>query len=135
MSLPSTTIHGGWSLVSFDAVDDAGARRQPLGARPRGLILYTADGWMSAQLAPDPTERAAEIGGYIAYGGRFHLDDERGVVRHEVTMSTMPELLAQPQLRRYRIDGDQLTLSTSTTDGTGTTHSTLIWQRAATAGR
>ncbi|MCV7274568.1 lipocalin-like domain-containing protein [Mycolicibacter arupensis] len=43
---------GGWELSSFDSVDiDTGAVSHPLGTAPRGLILYTADGYMSAQLA------------------------------------------------------------------------------------
>ena len=125
---------GGWTLLSFKASDDSGALRQPLGSHPSGLILYTADGWMSAQLAA--SDQTAEIPDYIAYGGRFHVDEDTATVRHDVVMSTMPELLAQPQFRRFRVDGAVLTLSTSTTDGDGSvTDSTLIWQRAATEGR
>ncbi|BBZ31659.1 lipocalin-like domain-containing protein [Mycolicibacterium confluentis] len=118
---------GGWALESFHATDDGGTR-EPLGRRPRGLILYTADGCMSAQLAPGDGE--SDIGQYIAYGGRFHVDEAAGTVRHDVVMSTMPELLLSPQVRHARIDGDTLTLSASMTDQTGnTTHSTLIWRR------
>lgn len=45
-------VLGGWELVSFVS-RDAGADddRHPLGRAPLGLILYTADGYMSAQLA------------------------------------------------------------------------------------
>jgi hypothetical protein len=44
----------------------------------------------------------------------------------------MPELLAQPQFRHARVDGDLLTLSARRTDDTGvTTHSTLVWRRAS----
>ena len=45
-------------------------------------------------------------------------------------ISTLPELLTQPQIRHAQIDGDRLTLSASatSTDGT-TTHSTLVWRR------
>jgi hypothetical protein len=34
------------------------------------MILYTDDGHMSAQLAD------ADMGGYIAYGGRFDVDED-----------------------------------------------------------
>ena len=85
-------ILGAWQLASFEARDVAtGIVRHPLGAEPSGLILYTDDGYMSAQLATTPS--GAD---YIAYGGRFHLDEQTSVVHHEVTMSMMPELLAAP---------------------------------------
>ena len=45
-------VLGAWHLVSFLARDAAtGEERHPLGTAPRGLILYTADGFISAQLA------------------------------------------------------------------------------------
>ena len=81
------------------------------------MILYTDDGYMSAQLATTPS--GAD---YIAYGGRFHLDEQTSVVHHEVTMSMMPELLAAPQYRNARVDADLLTLSASITDDDGVTH-------------
>jgi hypothetical protein len=80
---------GAWELVSFVAVDGVtGAERHPLGTSPRGLILYTADGFMSAQLA------RTDFDEYVAYGGRFTVDEQTSTVHHDVTMSMMPELLA-----------------------------------------
>ncbi len=125
-------ILGAWQLTSFEARDLAtGVVRCPLGEKPSGLILYTADGYMSAQLATTPC--GAD---YIAYGGRFHLDEQTSVVHHDVTMSMMPELLAAPQYRDARVDGDLLTLSATMTDGDGVTlDSTLVWRRAPQNGR
>jgi hypothetical protein len=112
-------------LVSFTAHDvGAGVDRHPLGSAPRGLITYTADGHMSAQLAD------ADMGDYVAYGGRFDVDERTATLHHDVTMSTMPELLAQPQFRQASVDGDLLTLSATTTDEAGaTTLATLVWRR------
>ena len=121
-------VLGAWELVSFVARDaTTGEDRQPLGTTPRGLILYTADGHMSAQLAePD-------MSGYVGYGGRFSVDEATSTLHHDVTMSMMPELLAQPQFRHASVDGDLLTLSASRTDDAGvTTHSRLVWRRAST---
>ncbi|TPG36748.1 lipocalin-like domain-containing protein [Mycolicibacterium hodleri] len=119
-------LPGAWELVSFVARDTAtGEDRHPLGTAPRGLILYTADGYMSAQLA------TSEMAEYVAYGGPFFVDEETSTLHHDVSTSMMPELLAQPQFRRASIDGDLLTLSATTTDRDGaTTHSRLIWRRA-----
>jgi Lipocalin-like domain len=133
MPLQRNTILGGWELVSFQARDaDTGEIRYPLGRRPRGLILYTDDGYMSAQLAPESPYTSTEVNGYIAYSGPFHVDESTSTVCHDVRMATMPDLLAQPQLRQASVADRTLILSATMTDANGaTTHSTLTWQRPA----
>ena len=124
---------GSWQLLRFESRDTAtGSVSMPLGDDLQGLILYTDDGFMSAQIAPGGSGTPlAEPAGYIAYTGPFHVDEQAGIVHHEVRMATMPELLAAPQLREVRVDHDLLTLSATLTDETGTTaRSTLTWQRA-----
>lgn len=132
MSTLREALLGGWELSSFDSVDaDTGAVSHPLGTTPRGLILYTADGYMSAQLtgSPDATVPDKKSPGYIAYGGRFRVDEDTATVHHDVSVSMLPELLARPQPRQARVDGDRLNLSaTTTTDGV-TTLNTLVWVR------
>jgi hypothetical protein len=120
------SVLGAWELMSFIAIDSAtGDERHPLGTAPRGLVLYTPDGHMSAQLAE------SDLTGYIAYGGRFSVDEETSTLHHDVTMSMMPELLTRPQFRQAAVDGDLLTLSATMTDDAGvTTHSSLVWRRA-----
>lgn len=81
---------------------------------------------MSAQLAD------SDMQGYISYGGRFAVDEENSTLRHDVTVSMVPELLAEPQFRQAAIDGDVLTLSATRTDAAGvTTHSRLQWKRSS----
>jgi Lipocalin-like domain len=131
MSLLRNAILGSWELVTFVARDTgSGAVRHPLGDRPRGLILYTEDGYMSAQLAPQP-DADTEITDYIAYSGPFHVDEQASIVRHDMQMATMPELLLRPQLRQVSLAPGVLTLSATSTAADGTaTHSTLTWRRA-----
>jgi hypothetical protein len=77
-----------------------------------GLIMYTPDGVMSAQLmrrsrpefasgswfdASDDELRAA-ASGYIAYSGPFPVD-EKGTVTHKVGVSLYPNWIGQPQPR------------------------------------
>lgn len=120
---------GGWHLESFRTVEAAtGAVSTPLGEDPRGFLLYTADGHMSAQLA------RADGGGYLAYGGRFrveeHPDPHAATVHHDVMMATVPQLLAAPQVRHAHLDGDRLTLSATTPGDDGVTRrATLTWRR------
>ena len=118
---------GGWELLSFYSVDAAtGAVSHPLGTAPRGLILYTADGYMSAQLTGSAD---AAVPGYIAYGGRFDVDEDTATVHHQVSVSILPELLATPQLRQASVDGEKLTLWAMTTNDGVTTRNTLTWVR------
>ena len=120
---------GAWELVSFVARDaTTGEDLHPLGTAPLGLILCTADGHMSAQLAE------LDMSEYIAYGGRFSVNEEASTLHHDVTISMMPELLVQGQFRKAGVDGDLLTLSATRTDDAGvTTHSRLLWRRPAHA--
>lgn len=119
-------LPGAWRLESFVSRDErTGVERRPFGDHPAGLILYTTDGYMSAQLAPGP---GAE---YVAYAGAFTVDEKTGTVHHNVMLSSMPELLAQPQFRHAQVDADRLTLSATQTSAEGvSTHSTLVWRRA-----
>ena len=118
---------GGWELASFESRDIAtGAVSHPLGTVPRGLILYTDDGYMSAQLASSADAPGPQ---YIAYGGRFRVDEDTATVQHLVSVSMLPELLTTPQLRQARVDGDALTLSATVTNAGVTSHNTLVWIR------
>lgn len=62
------------------------------------------------------------------------MDEETSTLRHEVSMSTMPELLTQTLFRHAGIDGEILTLSATSTDDAGVTaHSRLQWKRSTPA--
>jgi hypothetical protein len=123
----SSDFVGTWELVSFSTRDlDTGEIRYPLGPEPAGLIIYSDDGYISAQLTggtpPDD---------YFAYGGRFTFDAASATLHHDVTISILPELLTAPQFRQASLEGDRLTLSATTTDQGGErTISTLLWRRA-----
>jgi Lipocalin-like domain len=139
-------VLGTWELVSYTAQDNRGGPiTYPLGPDALGLIMYTADGYMSAQLMrrdrpafdrPEadggtPEQAEAAAAGYLAYSGPFTMDESTGVLHHEVMVSLLPNWLNQTQLRHSKLDGDHLTLSaiTEPTDGTETI-STLVWKRA-----
>ena len=99
---------GAWKLVDVvkEPVDGSPPAQRPHGERPVGLILYTADGFMSAQIMdPDrppaassdwsaltPAEYADEARGYFAYAGSFEVDEERGIVTHSVRGLAVPRL-------------------------------------------
>jgi hypothetical protein len=136
-------VLGAWELVSYTIEDSpSGDTTYPLGRHPVGLIMYTDDGYMSAQLmrpdrftadAPEGTAAAdsAFATGYLAYSGPFHVDEATGTLYHQVRVSLYPEWLGSTQLRCSHLEDDVLTLSGSNTsaDGVTSTH-TLHWKRA-----
>jgi hypothetical protein len=86
---------GAWELTSFIERDIAtGVENHPFGKHPQGLILYTPDGYVSAQLQlPErppfadedplhatPDEYAAAGRSYVAYSGRFFAHTRRRVL-------------------------------------------------------
>lgn len=116
---------GAWTLESYAEYPvDGSAAFYPLGEDARGMILYTPDGYVSAQLmrldrpafasgdwlraTPDEYRAAAR---YIAYSGRFEVDEEKGVLTHGMFVSFFPNWLDGTQLRTARLDGDVLVLA------------------------
>jgi len=138
---------GAWKLVSYAAHPvDGSAPFFPLGESPSGIILYTPDGFMSAQLMSDgrapfasgdwfeatSEEYRAEASTYIAYSGRFEVDEEKKTLSHSMFVSLFPNWIGQTQPRLVAIEGDQLHLATeSPTRSRGRlAMSKLIWRRA-----
>jgi hypothetical protein len=118
---------GAWTLSSCVERDiETGVENHPFGERPLGLILYTPDGYMSAQLQrPErppfaegdllratPKEYAAAGSSYVAYSGRFFVDEGKKSLYHENAMSFFPNWLGQRQVRLADLNGDHLQLST-----------------------
>jgi hypothetical protein len=59
-----------------------------------------------------PQEYAAAGSSYIAYSGRFFVDEEKKSLSHEMAVSFFPNWLGQRQVRLVELKGDRLRLST-----------------------
>ncbi|WP_216823659.1 lipocalin-like domain-containing protein [Mycobacterium terramassiliense] len=138
---------GAWKLVSYlEFPVDGSDPFEPLGHQPRGIIMYTPDGYMSAQLskidrphfasgdwfAGTREEYASEASSYIAYSGPFHVDEDKQTLTHSMFVSLFPDWTGQTQPRRVELDGDTLKLGTaSPIQSSGrTVNSVLTWRRA-----
>ena len=126
---------GCWRLVGYSVTAaEGGETDRPLGNNPLGTILYTPDGYMSAQLArPGPDEDDQEPDGYyIAYSGPYDVDEQTRTVAHQVQVSVIPSWLGTTQIRRVQFrEPGMLVLSTSEPrpgDGVMTT-TTISWSR------
>ena len=118
-------------IVSHCRPKDRSDTIYPMGRDAEGIIMYTPDGFMSAQLQtpgvakfepPGTDKNWAEVGRcYIAYTGRFFLDekgDSHGpLLVHEMRNSNLPRLTGDRQRRLCDIkdesDGRYLYLSTA----------------------
>jgi hypothetical protein len=118
---------GAWTLSSCVERDIVtGFENHPFGERPLGFILYTPDGYMSAQLQhPErppfaegdllratPEEYAAAGSSYVAYSGRFFVDEGKKSLSHEMAVSLFPNWLGQRQVRLVELNRDHLQLRT-----------------------
>lgn len=137
---------GAWRLVSYLARSTDGNVVEPLGPRPDGLIVYTPQGYMSAQLgrADRPPLKSARLEdaatgelaeaavGYLAYGGTFEVVDPT-TVAHHVTTSLFPNWIGRPQIRKATFEGSLLTLGIATPTWLWGAERTaeLTWSRAA----
>jgi hypothetical protein len=122
---------GGWRLTGF--TETAGAKTEhPLGDEPQGTILYTPDGYMSAQLAgPGPYDDDDQPDAYyIAYSGPYEVNEANQTVAHHVQVSVIPSWLGTTQLRHVHFQGrDRLVLSAQPGSHGGTTTQTINWTR------
>lgn len=127
-------IVGAWELMDYHAylVGDESNKFYPMGRDAKGIIMYTPDGYMSAQLLtpgqkPFNEDRYggtegdwAKVGkNYVGYTGHFFLDEKgdskgRPVLMHHMRTSSLPYLLGDTQRRMVRIteesDGRYLNL-------------------------
>jgi hypothetical protein len=138
---------GAWVLTSCVERDiETAVENHPLGDRPLGFILYTPDGYMSAQLQrrerlpfadgdllrATPEEYSAAGSSYIAYSGRFFVDEDKKSLSHEMAVSFFPNWFGQLQVRLVEVNGKTLRLRT---DGPQRFNgalktATLTWRRA-----
>ncbi|MCU1324915.1 MAG: hypothetical protein JWN34_285 [Bryobacterales bacterium] len=138
---------GAWKLVSYvEKPIDGSAPFHPMGEEPLGMIIYTADGYMSAQLMRSGRQDFAsgdwfrgsdeelrnEALGYIAYSGPYHTDEEKQTLTHSMFVSLFPNWLGQTQPRIVSIEGNILHLSSEKPIKSGgkMTMSDLSWKRA-----
>jgi hypothetical protein len=136
---------GTWQLVRWYITYEDGSITEPLGAGAEGLLVYTADGWMSAALmaagrprlsrrnpreAP-AAERAAAFDSFFAYTCRWRVVGDS--VEHTVTLSHNPALVGTVQVRRIQMRGRQLTLSAVETVANGQRVHRLQWRPAGPA--
>lgn len=146
MSLRNQLI-GAWKLQSYKEIPVDGSEPfYPLGKSATGIIVYTPDGYMSAQLMGEtrqafvsgdwfngsPEEYVNEAKTYIAYSGRFFVNEETQELKHEMIVSLFPNWVGQQQPRIVSLGENILKLGPATpimSQGRRVM-SEIVWKRA-----
>jgi hypothetical protein len=141
-SLRSRLI-GQWRLVSTEQVREGEPPASSMGGEPLGLITYTADGHMLAQLGPAtrPKVRVADatpdqvkqlLRTHTSYFGTFTVDERARTVTHHRDGSQVQG--DRDFVRTVELVGRRLVLTTPTLVVDGKTRfSRITWERVTTA--
>jgi hypothetical protein len=118
----SDQLVGTWQLRSWIVRDDHGNVIRPFGDHPAGVVVITADGWFTTQVATssrplsptasnpfgDLAERSAALFTYIAYAGRYRV--EGNVVTTTIAVGVWPGTVGTDLVREFEVHGDVLVL-------------------------
>ncbi len=134
---------GAWKLVEYSIEDKnkTGEKFYPLGKDATGFIMYTPDGYMSAQIMASgrpaygsgrlhtgTTEEMAQAAkGYMAYAGPYEINEQSRVLTHHMDVSMNPTWLGQAQERYVKLEGDTLTITAPANNAV------LVWKRSKNA--
>jgi Lipocalin-like domain len=145
----ATRLIGVWTLVSYTQQQPGNEDTHPLGHKPEGFLIYTSDGFVSAQLmklgrslfqsadwlAGTPEEYQESGSGYIAYCGVFEVDEARETVTHIPSVALLPNLIHRNQLRSLTLTEGKLTLrATNASTANGAIVTTVLdWKKVTRA--
>jgi hypothetical protein len=138
--LRNEDLLGTWTLASVSSVSRSGERSDaPYGARPRGLLTYSADGRVTALISYDGRKPLSIGGGmleeqaeafqtFLAYAGRYTINGDQ--VAHHVEISSIQNYVDKELLRTVKFVGDRMILITPPTRMNGKIQSLeLAWQK------
>ena len=115
---------GAWTLARWFITSEDGTVEEPLGPDADGLLVFTADGWMTSTMmaagrprlsrgntrAAPVEERASAFDTFVSYCCRWRLVGR--TVELQVLLSQNPAMVGTLQVRRLQLRGRTLTVST-----------------------
>lgn len=137
---------GEWQLASFLLPDSGGVTHPWWDDKPAGFIVYTDDGFMSAQLydtrrpplgirwdSASADAARAQFAGLTTYYGTYVLDTLAQTVTHTVEGAMAPDWVGRKLVRGYRFLSTNEVELRVVTDANGRATSVgpvLVWRRA-----
>lgn len=141
-------IIGSWKLLSYIEVSLESTNSYfPVGKTPDGILMFNPDGYMSVQISSneqqhfesdDRTEASdqeirSRILSYIAFSGRYMVDNNAACVIYHIETSLFPNWVGAKQIRKLDFENDilyQKTLEPILSNGE-LVHAHMTWQRIA----
>ena len=114
---PTTTLReklvGTWDFVIAEITTANGNKNFPFGERPKGLLIFTADGHFSQvhvsgdlpriasnnRLAGTDADNRAIVHGTLAQFGTYTVDEAKKTLTYHITASTFPNQASVTQTR------------------------------------
>lgn len=139
------SLVGTWGLVSYTVQENTGEIHFPLGRDATGYLMYSPDGYVSAQMMAQKRpfyssgdihngtadEMSAAANGYLAYSGPYYVDELSKEVTHMMTVSLLPNWIGQMQSRILKVSNDRLIMSSQARLSSGRLGLPRIeWRRA-----
>jgi len=136
----SNQFIGTWKLVSWEVTHSDGTIHYPYGKYAVGYLIYTADGYMAAEIMdpdrkqndpnfplekadaqtlPDP-DRARAYSTYLSYCGTYTVEGNK--LTHNVKTGLIPSWTGSEQFRPFRFDRGCLIIEIG--------NQKLTWERA-----
>ena len=139
LNMTEAKLVGSWTLLSYITEHPDGTMGKPYGEAV-GRLNYDEEGNMAGQVmrpnrlqvAPGQwgtQEVRSAYAGYIAYFGRYQVNEAGDTVVHHVEGALNPGWVGGHQVRRLRFDGDLLILSTDVQKGGALVRHTLTWKK------
>jgi hypothetical protein len=109
-----TNLIGAWTLQSYEAHSiDGSTVTYPLGTDPQGIIMYTPDGYMSAQLMrsdrPQLSGNDMQPDNPLSYSGPYTVVGD--LIAHHIAISLLPNWIGGIQYRTAHLHESVLELS------------------------
>ena len=115
MGTSADKFTGTWRLLACEGQWSDGRITRPYGDNPSGQLMYDGNGHFAGQimarerpafatgnlLKGSDAEVRAAFEGYVAYYGRYTVDEAEGLMIHEVEGSFFPNWTGERQVRRF----------------------------------
>jgi len=139
---------GMWKMISAEFHWADGSIADLYGPAPEGRIIYGPQGDMAVQImrvdrprfasgdfrAGSADEARAAVAGYMAYFGRYDVDETQRLVTHHIRGSVYPNWVGQDMTRAVTLEDGRLTLRTKPMAfGSQTAVGVLVWERLSAA--
>ncbi len=136
---------GSWRLISNEFKYEDGTISHPMGKKSIGLLIYEPNHMAVQIMNPErkafrsmsqyngtDTEIRSAFEGYMAYFGKYSIDEDKKIIYHHVDVSLFPNWIAGDQIRHYEFSDNNTRLSLRTQPieaKKGTITGYLFWEK------